>query len=93
MHSAALVPGNAQDSSELKAWHAACCTNDALPFGRALENAMLHYALAFLVIAIVAAALGFGALAGVAAVLAKGLFFVFLVLFAASLLYSGLRRV
>jgi uncharacterized membrane protein YtjA (UPF0391 family) len=54
---------------------------------------MLHYALAFLVIALVAAALGYGALAGVAAVLAKVLFFVFLVLFAASLLYTSLRRV
>ena len=54
---------------------------------------MLHYALVFFVIALVAAALGFGALAGVAAVLAKVLFFVFLVLFVASLLYTGLRRV
>ncbi len=54
---------------------------------------MLHYAIVFLVIALVAAALGFGALAGVAAFLAKVLFFVFLVLFMASLLYTGLRRV
>jgi len=54
---------------------------------------MLHYALAFFVIALVAAALGFGALAGVAAVLAKVLFFFFLVLFAASLLYTSLRRI
>lgn len=57
------------------------------------ENDMLHYAIVFLVIALVAAALGFGALAGVAAFLAKVLFFVFLVLFMASLLYTGLRRV
>lgn len=57
------------------------------------ENDMLHYAIVFLVIALVAAALGFGALAGVAAFLAKVLFFVFLVLFVASLLYTGLRRV
>lgn len=62
-------------------------------FDATAEFAMLHYALVFLVIALVAAALGFGALAGVAAVLAKVMFFVFLVLFAASLLYTRLRRV
>lgn len=42
---------------------------------------MLGWALTFLVIALIAAALGFGALAGTAAWIAKVLFFVFLVLF------------
>lgn len=42
---------------------------------------MLSWALVFLVIALIAAALGFGALAGTAAWIAKVLFFVFLVLF------------
>lgn len=41
---------------------------------------MLHYALVFLVIAIIAAVLGFGFIAGAAAEIAKVLFFVFLVL-------------
>lgn len=39
---------------------------------------MLHYAVVFLVIAIIAAILGFGTIAGTAAFIAKILFFVFL---------------
>ena len=42
---------------------------------------MLHYALVFLVVALIAAALGFGGVAGIAASIAKILFVVFLVLF------------
>lgn len=45
------------------------------------ENTMLGWALTFLVIALIAAALGFGGLAGTAAMVAKVLFVVFLVLF------------
>lgn len=41
---------------------------------------MLRYAVTFLIIALVAAALGFGGLAGTAAWIAKTLFIVFLVL-------------
>jgi uncharacterized membrane protein YtjA (UPF0391 family) len=47
---------------------------------------MLKWALAFLVIALIAGALGFSGLAGAAMGLAKILFFLFLVLFAAFLL-------
>ena len=47
---------------------------------------MLSWALAFLIIAIVAAILGFGGIAGTAAWIAKGCFIVFLVLFVVSLL-------
>lgn len=47
---------------------------------------MLHWGLIFLVIALVAAALGFGALAGTAAVAAKIVFVVALVVWLASLL-------
>jgi uncharacterized membrane protein YtjA (UPF0391 family) len=47
---------------------------------------MLHYAVVFLIIAIVAAALGFGFLAGTAASIAKILFLVFLVLMILSFL-------
>jgi len=46
---------------------------------------MLHWTLVFLVVALVAALLGFGALAGAAATIAKVLFGVFLVLWLISL--------
>ncbi len=52
---------------------------------------MLYWALMFLVIALIAAALGFGGIAGAATGIAKILFFVFLVLFVVSLL-MGRRR-
>lgn len=45
---------------------------------------MLQWALIFLVVALIAAALGFGGLAGTAVGIAKILFFVFLVLFLVS---------
>lgn len=41
---------------------------------------MLHYAIVFLVVAIIAAVLGFGFIAGTAAWIAKILFVVFLIL-------------
>lgn len=41
---------------------------------------MLHYAIIFFVIAIIAAVLGFGVIAGTAAWIAKVLFIVFLIL-------------
>lgn len=46
---------------------------------------MLYYSVTFLLIAILAGVLGFGAIAGTAAMIAKVLFIVFLVLFIASL--------
>ncbi len=49
---------------------------------------MLSWALTFLVIALIAAALGFGGIAGTAAGIAKLLFVVFLILFAASLIFG-----
>ena len=52
---------------------------------------MLHYAWVFLVIALIAALLGFGGLAGTAVGIAKILFFVFLVLFLVSFVMG--RRV
>lgn len=52
---------------------------------------MLNLALIFLLIACVAAALGFGGLAGTAAGIAKGLFILVLGLVAASLVVSLLR--
>ena len=47
---------------------------------------MLYYALIFLIIAIIAGVLGFGSLSGTAALIAKVLVAVFLVLFVLSLL-------
>jgi len=47
---------------------------------------MLHYAVIFLLIALLAGILGFGVIAGTAALIAKVLFVIFLVLFIASLL-------
>jgi uncharacterized membrane protein YtjA (UPF0391 family) len=69
-----------------------------LPFGalRAIRNGggieMLHYAWVFLIIALVAALLGFGGIAGAAAGIAKILFFVFLVIFLISF-FMGRRSV
>jgi uncharacterized membrane protein YtjA (UPF0391 family) len=54
---------------------------------------MLGWALAFLVVALIAAALGFGGIAGASAGIAKILFFVFLILFAISLIVRATRRV
>jgi uncharacterized membrane protein YtjA (UPF0391 family) len=47
---------------------------------------MLHYALVFLVVALIAGVLGFGVVAGTAAWIAKVLFVVFLILFIVSLI-------
>ena len=53
---------------------------------------MLHYAVVFLLIALVAAVLGFGGLAGAATGIAKILFLVFLVLFIASMVFGRRAR-
>lgn len=55
------------------------------------ENAMLSWALTFLVLAIIAAIFGFGGIAAGAASIAKILFFVFLVLFVVSLISNAVR--
>lgn len=49
---------------------------------------MLGWVITFLIIALIAAALGFGGLAGTAVGLAKLVFYIFLVLFVVSLVYS-----
>ncbi len=53
---------------------------------------MLYWAAGFLIIAIIAAVLGFGGIAGTAIGLAKILFFVFLVLFLISAALSFFRK-
>jgi uncharacterized membrane protein YtjA (UPF0391 family) len=56
------------------------------------EIVMLHYAIVFLVIALIAAVLGFGGIAGASAGIAKILFVVFLILFIASLVMGRRGR-
>ncbi len=53
---------------------------------------MLYYALVFLLIAIVAGVLGFGGVAVISAGIAKLLFFIFLVIFAVTLIIGFARR-
>jgi uncharacterized membrane protein YtjA (UPF0391 family) len=53
---------------------------------------MLHYAVVFFTIAIIAAVFGFGGIAAGAAEIAKVLFFLFLALFVASLVGGLVRR-
>ena len=52
---------------------------------------MLSWALTFLVIALIAAALGFGGIAGASASIAQVLFFVFIVLFVLAMVARALR--
>ncbi len=54
---------------------------------------MLRFAIIFLVVALVAAAMGFGGIAGEAAYFAKILFFIFLVLAVVSLVMGRRGRV
>ena len=53
---------------------------------------LVHYAIIFLVVALIAAAVGIGGVAGVAMEGARLLFWVFIVLFVVSLLGGLLRR-
>jgi uncharacterized membrane protein YtjA (UPF0391 family) len=54
---------------------------------------MLNWTLTFLIIALIAAALGFGGIAGTAVGIAKILFFVFIVLFILSLIFGRRTKV
>ena len=56
-----------------------------------MEMIMLGWALTFLVVALIAALFGFGGIAVASAGIAKIIFFVFLVLFAVSLIASLFR--
>jgi uncharacterized membrane protein YtjA (UPF0391 family) len=53
---------------------------------------MLYWTLVFLVVALIAGALGFGVIGGMAYTAAKILFFIFLVLFIVSLVTGAVRR-
>jgi uncharacterized membrane protein YtjA (UPF0391 family) len=75
-------------------WHYG---NDALRRHRLLvsniaERSMLHYAVIFFVIALIAAVFGFAGIAAGAAGIAKILFFVFLILAIVSFIANTARR-
>lgn len=53
---------------------------------------MLRWAVIFFVVAIIAAVFGFGGIAGAATDIARILFFVFLILFAVSLVMRLIKR-
>ena len=73
----------------LKRPASACGTHSQ--FQRREGEIMLSWALTFLVIALIAAVLGFGGVAGTASYIAQVLFFVFLVLFIISLIAPRFR--
>ena len=52
---------------------------------------MLHYAVAFFVIALIAAVFGFGGIAAGAVGIAKTLFFIFLILAVVSFIFNSAR--
>jgi uncharacterized membrane protein YtjA (UPF0391 family) len=56
-----------------------------------LENAMIGWAVTFLLVALVAAVLGFGGIAGFAVEIAKIIFFVAIILFIISAVVSLVR--
>ena len=56
------------------------------------EHKMLNWAITFIVLALIAAVLGFGGIAAEAAWIGKILFFLFLVLFAVSLITNMTRN-
>jgi uncharacterized membrane protein YtjA (UPF0391 family) len=55
------------------------------------DDAMLHYAIVFFIIAIIAAVFGFTGIAAGAAEIARILFYIFLVVFVVTLLLGVLR--
>jgi uncharacterized membrane protein YtjA (UPF0391 family) len=61
--------------------------------GRAgTENAMLYWALVFLVVAVIAGLFGFGGIASTAAGIAQVLFFIFLIIFVVALVMGLMSR-
>jgi len=65
---------------------------DGKPAVIAKECAMLHYAVVFFVIALIAALFGFGGIAAGAAGIAKILFFVFVIMAVVTFIVSLLKR-
>lgn len=68
----------------MASWYTTCALEGHGSFNLSAST-MLSYTITFLVIALIAAALGFTGIAGTAAYIAKICFFIFLVLFIVSL--------
>jgi uncharacterized membrane protein YtjA (UPF0391 family) len=81
---------------DITRWRVACSdlwrSAGAEYAGQEEERKMLHYALIFFLIAIVAAVFGFGSIAGASAGIAQILFFLFLVVFLVTLVMGVARR-
>jgi uncharacterized membrane protein YtjA (UPF0391 family) len=67
-----------------------CRDTEGIPTSQ--EFFMLHYAVVFFVIALIAALFGFGGIAAGAVEIGKILFFVFLILAVASYLFGFIKR-
>jgi uncharacterized membrane protein YtjA (UPF0391 family) len=74
------------NAAAVSAFGTAVAIHTNVPQTRYAGGLMLHYAVVFLIIALIAGALGFFGIAGAAVGIAKILFFVFLVLFVVSLI-------
>lgn len=89
-----LVTGNAfvaPQQSDIRRDGASRGKNTKRTLRRKVRCIMLSWAITFLVIALIAAVLGFGGIAGTASSIAQILFFVFIVLFLVSLIIPRLR--
>jgi uncharacterized membrane protein YtjA (UPF0391 family) len=82
-HAAASFKGKAATAS---------ASTRTIPITDFLEGFMLRYAVIFFIIAIIAAFFGFGGIASGATEIAKILFFIFIVIFLATLLLGVFRR-
>ncbi len=81
----------AEDCDETKCLRLRSPANDALLRVEDMEAFMLGWALTFLIIALIAALLGFGGIAGTAIGIAKIIFFVAIVLFLISAVAGAMR--
>jgi uncharacterized membrane protein YtjA (UPF0391 family) len=88
------LPSALQDTAAFQAIKAAGrqASTQTNPIIDPLEGFMLRYAVIFFIIAIIAAFFGFGGIASGATEIAKILFFIFIVIFLATLLLGVFRR-
>gem|GEM_PF-29026 len=84
---------NANATNRGVAWQLQLTQGTALSLSRPTQGGpMLHYAVVFFVIALIAAVFGFGGIAAGAAQIAKILFFIFIIIAAVTFVMSLLRR-
>lgn len=89
----AVVEGTTHSRAHRRA-HAACprSAGSSSPLSTVRSSSMLHYAIVFFAIALIAALFGFSGIAAGAVGIAKALFIVFIVLGAACLLYGVVTK-